>query len=126
MKAWCDASKGHVQLDNYALARKNSITLRLDELNSGVSTLLQTASTTSQSNLFATPPKYRFSIYSMDSLWQIGLNPAHGPDAELYIGLDQRLGQFRRDGDVFEQRRLRQLGMLFEHDHAGRRRRHQL
>ena len=74
-KVWCDASKHDVQLDNYALARKNSITLRLDELNSGVSTLLQTASTTSQSNLFATPPKYRFSIYSMDSLWQIGLNP---------------------------------------------------
>ena len=24
--------------------------------------------------MFATPPKYRFSIYSMDSLWQIGLN----------------------------------------------------
>ena len=56
------------------LARKNNITLRLDELNSGVSTLLQTASTTAQSTVFATPPKYRFSIYSMDSLWQIGLN----------------------------------------------------
>jgi hypothetical protein len=70
-KAWCDASKGHVQLDNYALARKNNITLRLDELNSGVSTLLQTASTASQSSMFATPPKYRFSIYSLDSLWQI-------------------------------------------------------
>ena len=62
------------QIDNYALARKNNITLRLDELNSGVSTLLQTASTTAQSTVFATPPKYRFSIYSMDSLWQIGLN----------------------------------------------------
>ena len=72
-KAWCDASKGHVQIDNYALARKNNITLRLDELNSGISTLLQTASTTSQSTLFATPPQYRFSIYSMDSLWSIGL-----------------------------------------------------
>jgi Flp pilus assembly protein TadG len=72
-KAWCDASKGHVQLDNYGLARKNNITLRLDELNSGVSTLLQTASTAAQSTVFATPPKYRFSIYSMDSLWQIGL-----------------------------------------------------
>ena len=68
------ATKHGAQIDNYALARKNSITLRLDELNSGVSTLLQTASTTSQSNLFATPPKYRFSIYSMDSLWQIGLS----------------------------------------------------
>jgi len=73
-KAWCDASKGHVQLDNYALARKNNITLRVDELNGGVSTLLQTASSSAQSSLFATPPKYRFSIYSMDSLWQIGLN----------------------------------------------------
>jgi Flp pilus assembly protein TadG len=68
------ATKHGTQIDNYALARKNSITLRLDELNSGVSTLLQTALTTSQSTLFATPPKYRFSIYSMDSLWQIGLN----------------------------------------------------
>jgi Flp pilus assembly protein TadG len=73
LKAWCDASKGHVQLDNYALARKNNITLRLDELNGGVSTLLQTASTASQSSMFATPPKYRFSIYSLDSLWQISL-----------------------------------------------------
>jgi Flp pilus assembly protein TadG len=73
LKAWCDASKGHVQLDNYGLARKNNITLRLDELNSGISTLLQTASTAAQSTMFATPPKYRFSIYSMDSLWQISL-----------------------------------------------------
>jgi Flp pilus assembly protein TadG len=68
------ATKHGTQIDNYALARKNSITLRLDELNSGVSTLLQTASATAQSTVFATPPKYRFSIYSMDSLWQIGLN----------------------------------------------------
>ncbi len=70
---YCATTHG-TQIDNYALARKNSITLRLDELNGGVSTLLQTASTTSQSTLFATPPKYRFSLYSMDSLWQIGLN----------------------------------------------------
>ena len=47
--------------------------LRLDELNSGVSTLLQTASTTAQSTQFSTPPQYRFSIYSMDFLWSIGL-----------------------------------------------------
>ena len=67
------ATRHGTQIDNYALARGNSITLRLDELNSGVSTLLETASTTSGSTLFATPPKYRFSIYSMDSLWQIGL-----------------------------------------------------
>jgi Flp pilus assembly protein TadG len=70
---YCKTSHG-TQIDNYALARKNSITLRLDELNTGISTLLQTASATAQSTVFATPPKYRFSIYSMDSLWSIGLN----------------------------------------------------
>jgi Flp pilus assembly protein TadG len=68
------ATKHGTQIDNYALARKNSITLRLDELNSGITTLLQTASATAQSTVFATPPQYRFSIYSMDSLWSIGLN----------------------------------------------------
>ena len=68
------ATKHGTQIDNYALARKNNITLRLDELNSGVSTLVQTALTSASSTVFATPPKYRFSIYSMDSLWQIGLN----------------------------------------------------
>ncbi len=70
---YCKTSHG-TQIDNYALARKNSITLRLDELNSGVATLLQTASATAQSSVFATPPNYRFAIYSMDSLWAIGLN----------------------------------------------------
>ena len=70
---YCKTSHG-TQIDNYQLARKNSIALRLDELNSGVSTLLQTASATAQSNVFATPPQYRFAIYSMDSLWSIGLS----------------------------------------------------
>jgi Flp pilus assembly protein TadG len=70
---YCNTSKHGAQIDNYQLARNNGITLRIDELNSGISTLLQTALTTSQSTLFATPPKYRFSIYSMDSLWSIGL-----------------------------------------------------
>src|SRR6202167_5827557 len=37
--------------------------------------LRDTASATASSTVFATPPKYRFSIYSMDSLWQIGLSP---------------------------------------------------
>jgi Flp pilus assembly protein TadG len=70
---YCDVTQHGAQLDNYALARKSGITLRLDELNSGVSTLLQTASTTSTSSQFSTPPQYRFAIYSMDSLWSIGL-----------------------------------------------------
>jgi Flp pilus assembly protein TadG len=71
--SYCTTAHGG-QIDNYKLARNHKITLRLDELNSGISTLLQTASTTASSTVFATPPKYRFSIYSMDSLWQIGMN----------------------------------------------------
>ena len=71
---YCNVSKHGAQIDDYQLARNNNITLRLDELNSGVSTLLQTASATAQSSQFSTPPQYRFSIYSMDSLWSIGLN----------------------------------------------------
>ena len=70
---YCNVATQGAQIDNYQLARNNSITLRLDELNSGISTLLQTASTTAQSTQFSTPPNYRFSIYSMDSLWSIGL-----------------------------------------------------
>lgn len=72
-KAYCDTSKGLVQLDNYALAVKNGITMRLDELTAGVAMLLNTASTTASSSQFATPPRYQFAIYSMDSLWSIGL-----------------------------------------------------
>jgi Flp pilus assembly protein TadG len=71
---YCDVGSQGAQIDNFQLARNNGITLRLDELNNGISTLLQTASATAQSTVFATPPQYRFAIYSMDSLWQIGLD----------------------------------------------------
>ncbi len=70
---YCDTTHHGAQIDDFALARQNAITLRLDELESGVTTLLQTASTTATSSQFSTPPNYRFAIYSMDSLWQIGL-----------------------------------------------------
>jgi Flp pilus assembly protein TadG len=88
------ATKHGTQIDNYQLARNNSITLRIDELNSGVSTLLQTASTTAQSTLFATPPKYRFSIYSMDSLWQIGLTPLMALTSNYTSGWSSASGNF--------------------------------
>jgi Flp pilus assembly protein TadG len=66
--------KGHTltQIDNYAMARLNNITLRLDELTSGISTLMNTAYGYQNSGVYATPPAYRFAAYSMDSLWQIG------------------------------------------------------
>jgi Flp pilus assembly protein TadG len=91
---YCNTTKHGAQIDNYSLARANSITLRLDELNSGVSTLLQTASTTSQSTLFATPPKYRFSIYSMDSLWSIGLTQLMALTSSYTSGWTAASGNF--------------------------------
>ncbi|HXZ15132.1 MAG TPA: pilus assembly protein TadG-related protein, partial [Roseiarcus sp.] len=69
---YCSGAQG-TQIDNYALARYNNIPLRLDELNSGITTLLNTAATTAQSSQFKTPPVYRFAIYEMDSSWQTGL-----------------------------------------------------
>jgi Flp pilus assembly protein TadG len=70
---YCDTTHHGAQIDDFALARRNTIRLRLDELEGGVTTLLSTASTTATSSQFSTPPNYRFAIYSIDSLWQIGL-----------------------------------------------------
>ena len=118
MKAWCDATKGHGQLDNYAVARKNNITLRLDELNSGVSTLLQTASTTSQSNLFATPPQYRFSIYSIDRLWSIGLNSLMALTPSYRTGWSSASSNFGVM-QMYSTTTIAPLRKLLLHHHAG-------
>ena len=72
-KQYCDTSKGKVQMDNYALARNAGISLRLDELTTGVTTLMQTAKSYRDSGIYATPPTYQFAAYSMDSLWSIGV-----------------------------------------------------
>ena len=69
--AYCDTSRHGAQIDNYQLAHNNSITLRLDVLNSAISTLMSTAQTTSNSTPYTPPPAYKFSISSMDSPWQI-------------------------------------------------------
>jgi hypothetical protein len=67
----CAPSQG-AQLDNYALARKQGITLRLDEVKTAVSTLMATAQTTRNSAPYSPPPAYRFAVNSLDSLWQTG------------------------------------------------------
>ena len=69
----CDTTKGKVQMDNYAMARHYNIQLRLDELTTGVTTLMSTANSFENSGIYATPPAYRFAAYSMDSLWSIGV-----------------------------------------------------
>jgi Flp pilus assembly protein TadG len=60
------------QIDNYQLARNNSITLRLDALSTGISDLMADAYQTQQ-NTASIPPVYQFAAYSMDSAWQIGM-----------------------------------------------------
>ena len=60
------------QIDNYAMAQANNITLRLDELTSGVTTLMQTAYNYQTTINPSSPPTYQFAAYSMDTLWSIG------------------------------------------------------
>ena len=123
---YCNTSKHGAQIDNYALARKNNITLRLDELNTGVSTLIQTASTTAQSPQFSTPPNYRFSIYSMDSLWSIGLTQLMPLTSNYVANWTTASASFGVMEMYLEQQRLRELGLLIEHDLPRGRCRHQL
>lgn len=64
------ANPGCVQMDNYALARANSITLRLDELTTAIGDLMQTAT---DARTGSVPPTYRFAVNAMDSQYTIGL-----------------------------------------------------
>ena len=76
--AYCAAKNAQgvpiTQIDDYQLARNNNITLRLDELTSGVTTLMQTAYNYQQTVNPTSPPVYRFAAYSMDTLYSIGTN----------------------------------------------------
>jgi hypothetical protein len=69
--SYCDTSKGWTQVDNYAMARLNNITLRLDALTSAVTTLTNLAASTAASGQFSTPPKYQMAAYSTNSLWTL-------------------------------------------------------
>jgi Flp pilus assembly protein TadG len=66
------ANQPITQIDDYAMARKNNITLRLDELTNGVTTLMQTAYSFQTTINPSNPPVYQFAAYSMDTLWSIG------------------------------------------------------
>ena len=68
-----DPNVGCVQMDNYQVARANSIPLRIDELNSAVTTMMATAQSTETSSTQVPPPVYRFAAYSLDSTYAIGL-----------------------------------------------------
>ncbi|MGD0186530.1 MAG: pilus assembly protein TadG-related protein [Roseiarcus sp.] len=72
---YCASSQG-TQIDDFALARKNSIELRLDALNTGIGDLMTDAYTTQQ-NAASIPPVYQFAAYTMDSSWQIGMSSSN-------------------------------------------------
>lgn len=63
---------GCQQIDNYQLAINNSVTLRINEVSSAVSSLFSTA-TTYQAGMTA-PATYNFTVYSIDSEYTAGLN----------------------------------------------------
>ena len=69
--AYCSATQG-TQIDDYGLARHNSIALRLDEISTGVGDLMSGAYN-AQQTATGTPPVYQFAAYAMDSSWQIGM-----------------------------------------------------
>ena len=71
---WNDPNAGCVQMDDYQLAKTNNITLRIDELNSAVTTLMTTAQATTNASPQVPPPAYRFAAYS----W-IRLTPSASP-----------------------------------------------
>jgi Flp pilus assembly protein TadG len=83
--SYCAASQG-TQIDNYQLARNNSITLRLDELNSAVSTLMNTAYAAQTASTQTTPPKYQVAAFSMDSTYSIGLTELMGLTSNYVSG----------------------------------------
>jgi len=69
--AYCSTTQG-TQIDNFALARKNNITLRLDELTNAVTTLMSTAQTTVATTPYNPPPVYQFAVNTMNNSWQVG------------------------------------------------------
>ena len=75
--SYCATSAG-TQIDDFALARKNSIELRLDALSSGIADLMADAYLTQQ-NAASIPPVYKFAAYAMDSSWQIGMSSSTTP-----------------------------------------------
>jgi len=75
--SYCATSAG-TQIDDFALARHNNITLRLDDLSAGITALMSDAYQTQQ-NAASIPPVYQFAAYAMDSSWQIGMSSSTTP-----------------------------------------------
>jgi hypothetical protein len=68
---YCGSGQG-TQIDDYALAKHNSIPLRLDYISTAIDAMM-TAATNAQQTATGTPPDYEFAAYTMDTLWQVGM-----------------------------------------------------
>jgi Flp pilus assembly protein TadG len=72
-------------IDNYQVARNAGITLRIDELNTGVSGLLSDA-LDAQNRAPAPAPTYRFAVSALDSPFAVG-DPSTGLGYASIMGL---------------------------------------
>jgi Flp pilus assembly protein TadG len=81
-----DPNAGCVQMDNYQVAKANNITLRIDNLNNAVTTLMATAQATTTSSPQVPPPAYRFAAYAMDSTYAVGLTKVMGLTKDYVTG----------------------------------------
>jgi len=68
------SSSNCVQADNYTVARLNGITLRVDEMTTAVTQLLQTAWNTENNPNLPTEPNYTFTINEMNNTYAVGFN----------------------------------------------------
>ncbi len=59
-------------MDDYQAVRVNNIPLRIDELNTAVTTLMATAQTTQTASTRTPPPVHRFAANAVDSTYAIG------------------------------------------------------
>ena len=100
---------GCIQMDDYQLARANNITLRIDELNSAVTTLMATAQSTMTSSTQVPPPVYRFAAYSLDFDLRYWTHQTDGLDLQLRLRLVERVAQLPVDGSLFQQQHLQDL-----------------
>ncbi len=83
-----DPNAGCQQMDDYEVAIKNNITLRIDALNTGVTDLMSDAAAAVQNSPSSTPPVYRFAAYSMDSSWQIDMTSSNNYNQLMALTTD--------------------------------------
>ena len=123
---YCDTTHHGAQIDDFALARQNGIALRTRRTRKRSDDA--SADGLHDRDVVAILDAAEISLRDLFNGFALAdrADAAHAADLELHRPMVHGFRQLRRDGDVFEQQRLRQRGVLFEHHVAGRRRRDEL